>query len=233
LFPVSRELAGHVRAVAPGARLEPVPNVVDTDVFAPGPARRPGGVPRLVTVGSLIERKGHRHLIVALARLRERGCRLTLDLIGDGPLRQDLERLAHDLGVADAISFLGAQPKTAVAAAMRRADAFVLASLWENLPCAVLEAMSTRLPVVATRVGGVPEVIDSAQGVLVAPDSSNALADGLRELVTTMADYDREQLRARAVSDFGYDAIAHRWANVYAAARRDSRADRAERRPSE
>jgi glycosyltransferase involved in cell wall biosynthesis len=78
----------------------------------------------------------------------------------------------------------------------------------------------------------VPEVIDSAQGVLVAPDSSNALADGLRELVTTMADYDREQLRARAVSDFGYDAIAHRWANVYAAARRDSRADRAERRPS-
>jgi hypothetical protein len=48
-----------------------------------------------------------------------------------------------------------------------------------------------------------------------------------------MADYDREQLRARAVSDFGYDAIAHRWANVYAAARRDSRADRAERRPSE
>lgn len=144
---MSRELAGHVRAVASGARLEPVPNVVDPDVFAPGPARRSGGVPRLVTVGSLIERKGHRHLIVALARLRERGCRLTLDLIGDGPLRQDLERLAHDLGVADAISFLGAQPKTAVAAAMRRADAFVLASLWENLPCAVLEAMSTGLPV--------------------------------------------------------------------------------------
>jgi glycosyltransferase involved in cell wall biosynthesis len=70
--PVSRELAGHVRAVAPGARVEPIPNVVDTDVFAPGPAWRPRSVPRLVTVGSLIERKGHRHLIVALARLRER-----------------------------------------------------------------------------------------------------------------------------------------------------------------
>ena len=94
--PVSQELAQHIRAVAPRARIEPVPNVVDTDVFAPGAPRLPGIPPRLVTVGSLIERKGHRHLIAALARLRRDGLGLKLDVIGDGPLRADLEALAHD-----------------------------------------------------------------------------------------------------------------------------------------
>lgn len=217
--PVSAELAEHVRAVAPRATLEPVPNVVDTDVFVPAAERRPSSVPRLVTVGSLIERKGHRHLIAALARLRERGCHLTLEIIGDGPLRQELKRFAEEVGVADAITFAGAQPKSVVAAAMRGADAFVLPSLWENLPCSVLEAMSVGLPVVATRVGGVPEVVDRTAGVLVDPGSPDALADGLHQLTTNVGQYDRQRLRERAVTEFGYDAIARRWANLYAAAR--------------
>jgi glycosyltransferase involved in cell wall biosynthesis len=196
-----------------------VPNVVDTDVFVPAAERRPSSVPRLVTVGSLIERKGHRHLIAALARLCERGCHLTLEIIGDGPLRQELKRFADELGVADAITFAGAQPKSVVAAAMRGADAFVLPSLWENLPCSVLEAMSAGLPVVATRVGGVPEVVDRRAGVLVNPGSPDALADGLHQLTTNVGQYDRQRLRERAVAEFGYDAIARRWANLYAAAR--------------
>lgn len=214
--PVSRDLTRHVRAVAPGARLEPIPNVVDTDVFVPGAVSRPDTAPRLVTVGSLVEIKGHRHLIAAIARLRERGRSLTLDVIGDGPLRPVLEELARDSGVDDLISFHGAKNKEAVAAALRGADVFVLPSLWENLPCAILEAMSTGLPIVATRVGGVPEVVGCRQGILVAPGSSDALVDGLGEMVRSVADYDREHLRAKAVAGFGYAAIAHRWANVYA-----------------
>ena len=216
--PVSQELTGHVRAVAPRAKLEPVPNVVDTDVFAPGAARPPGTPPRLVTVASLIERKGHRHLFGALARLRHGGTKLALDVIGDGPLRPDLEGLARDFGVADLISFQGGKDKAAVAAALRRADVFVLPSLSENLPCALLEAMSTGLPVVATGVGGIPEVVDSDQGILVAPGSADGLAAALGQIVTSIAHYDRDQLRAKAVSSFGHVAVARRWANVYAAA---------------
>jgi glycosyltransferase involved in cell wall biosynthesis len=217
--PVSEELAQHVRAVAPRAKLEPVPNVVDTDVFTLGALRTPATPPRLATVGSFIERKGHRHLLAALARLREDGTTLTLDIVGDGPLRPDLEAVANDLGVEDLITFHGEKPKTAVAAILRRADVFVLPSLWENLPCALLEAMSTGLPVVATHVGGVPEVVDSHQGILVAPGSSDALADALGQMVLSIAEYDRRQLRAQAVSRFGYVAIAGRWANIYATAR--------------
>jgi glycosyltransferase involved in cell wall biosynthesis len=79
--------------------------------------------------------------------------------------------------------------------------------------------MSTGLPVVATHVGGVPEVVDSHQGILVAPGSSDALADALGKIVRSITEYDRRQLRAQAVSHFGYMAIAGRWANVYATAR--------------
>jgi L-malate glycosyltransferase len=215
--PVSRELAEHVRAVAPAARIESVPNVVDTDVFAPASARGRRGVERLVTVGSLIERKAHGNLIMALAALRARGCRLTLDLVGDGPLRQALERQAGDAGVGDVVRFLGAQPKSAVAAAMREADAFVLASLSENLPCVLLEAMSAGLPVVATDVGGVSEAVGSGQGILVEPGSPDALAQGLARLVADADHYDRARLRAHAIEGYGYDAIAGRWAELYAA----------------
>ncbi len=216
--PVSEELAAHVRTVAPGARLEPVPNVVDTDIFAPCAARRPHAQTRLVTVGSLIERKGHRHLLGALARLRRGGRSLTLDVIGDGPLRSELEALARSIGVDDVVRFHGEKPKEDVAAAMRRADLFVLASLWENLPCVVLEAMSTGLPIVATYVGGIPEVLGADQGVLVAPGSSDALVEGLGEALGKVAGYDRDRLREKAVAGFGYAAIAQRWARVYVAA---------------
>ena len=215
--PVSEDLASHIRAVAPQARLAAVPNVVDTDTFRPGDAvnhRRP---PRLITVGSLVEIKGHRHLVRALARLRERKQDVPLTIVGDGPLRGALERYARDLGVADLVAFAGVLTKQRVAAALREADIFVLSSLWENMPCAVLEAMSTGLPIVATRVGGLPEVIGRREGLLVPAGDPEALAAGLARMLGTIAEYEPEHLRALALERFSYAAIADRWTDLYTA----------------
>ena len=213
--PVSRNLAEHVRAVAPRARIEPVPNVVDTETFVPGDGRPAGGPARAISVGSLVEIKGHRVLITALARLRDRGRPMMLDVIGGGPLRPELEALARDLGVDDLVRFHGEVSRADVAAALRHADVFVLPSLWENLPCAALEALSAGLPVVATRVGGVPEVIGPGHGILVEPASPDALAAGLAELTDRIADYDPQRQRAMAVSTYAYGAIARQWGEVY------------------
>ena len=214
--PVSRDLTRHVQAVAPAANLEPIPNVVDTDVFALGAASGPDSPPRLVTVGSLVEIKGHRHLITALAGLRESGRSVTLDVIGDGPLRPELEQLARDSGVDDLIRFRGLRPKEGVAAALHGADVFVLASLWENLGCAVLEAMSTGLPIVATRVGGCPRSLAAVRGSWSPRVHRMPSGGGLGEMVTSFADYDPAHLHAKAVAGFGYAAIASRWASAYA-----------------
>jgi glycosyltransferase involved in cell wall biosynthesis len=224
--PVSADLARHVAAVAPDVSIRPVPNVVDTDLFVPPEAWRPEGALRLVTVGSLVPIKGPRHLIAAVSALRERGVSVALEIIGDGPLRADLERFAADLDVADAITFRGRVDRPAVAAALRRSDAFVLPSLWETLSCALLEAMAAGLPAVATRVGGIPEVLTSGEGILVEPGSTDALAEGLLAMAESVAKYDRRSLRQKAVASFGYDAIAREWADVYASVVDDARGNR-------
>jgi glycosyltransferase involved in cell wall biosynthesis len=216
--PVSRDLARHIQMLAPRAKVEAVPNVVDTETFAPGLASGIPGSPRLITVGSLVPIKGHEHLIAAIAQLRRTGRAVTLDVVGDGPLRGDLERMARECEVADVVRFHGQKEKAQVAAAMQHADALVLSSLWENLPCVVLEAMSVGLPIVATGVGGVAEILGPEQGVVVAPGSSGAIAEGVEKVLSRLESYDRDALRATAIAQFGYSAIAKRWADVYATA---------------
>lgn len=206
--PVSEELAGHLRALAPRATFEVVPNVVDTDAFAPGDEQRPAAG-RLLNVAALAEKKGHRHLLEALRELPD----VTLDIVGDGELRGELERQATALGLGDRVRFLGERPKREVAELMRTADLFVLPSLAENLPVVLIEAQASGLPAVATTVGGVPELVDDAAGALVPPADPAALTAAIR---TSLArDFDSPALAARARDRYGYAAISNRWTAIY------------------
>jgi L-malate glycosyltransferase len=209
--PVSHELAGHLRALAPGARIEVVPNVVDTEVFAPPAGERPPGQ-RLFNVAWLAEKKGHRYLLEALTELPE----ATLDVVGDGELRGELERLTAELGLADRVRFLGERPKAEVAERMRAADLFVLPSLAENLPVVLIEAQASGLPAVATRVGGVPELLDEHTGTLVDPADAPALAAAIRATLVRRSQFDPAALAERARERYGYDAICARWTEIYA-----------------
>jgi glycosyltransferase involved in cell wall biosynthesis len=225
--PVSEELAARLRTLAPRATIEVVPNVVDTAAFAPpGEARersdastRPGvhkspsvtGA-RLLNVAALAEKKGHRFLLAALAELPD----ATLDLIGGGELRGELERQTVALGIGDRVRFLGEQPKQEVARLMREADLFVLPSLAENLPVVLIEAQASGLPAVATRVGGVPELVDGSAGTLVPAGDPSALAAAIRDSLAHGADFDPAALAARARERYGYDAICARWTEIYA-----------------
>lgn len=224
--PVSHDLERRLREIAPSARFESVPNVVDDDVFRPRidapPAVPNGRRIRLVTVGALIERKGHRDLIEALPQM-QRGREVTLDVVGYGPLQHELCELAHSLGVEDRVRFLGQQRKEEVAQALRDADIFVLPSLAENMPCALLEALACGLPAVASRVGGVPEVLDETRGVAVPPGSAAELAAGVETVASRLDRYDRARIAADARSSWGYGAIAERWTNVYTGALRAGR----------
>jgi glycosyltransferase involved in cell wall biosynthesis len=119
----------------------------------------PGAVPRLVTVGSLAQRyKGIDVVIRALRELADGGRRCELVVIGEGRYRGELEQLATELGV-DA-RFTSQLKRAEVMTQLDGADLFVLASRTEGLPRALLEAMARGLPCVATRVGGIPELLD-------------------------------------------------------------------------
>ena len=144
----------------------------------------------LGAVGRLEEQKGQVYLLEALAQVQSEIPEATLLLVGDGRLRPDLERRARELGLSARVRFLGTRRDLPLI--YRALDLFVQPSLWEGLPLALLQAMGAGLPVLATRVSGVREVInDDVNGRLVEPGDPQALARVLLEL------YRQPELRAR------------------------------------
>ena len=136
-------------------------------------------------VGRLVATKDHATLIRAVAELvRHRGIACRLTIIGDGPLRKELEELATELDVRGSVDFVGAVGHAEAVARMRKASVYVHPARWDNNPFAVIEAMSCGLPIVATAVGGVGEMItDGRDGVLVEAGDPTAMAGVLSDLL--------------------------------------------------
>jgi glycosyltransferase involved in cell wall biosynthesis len=202
--------------------------VIRNGVAAPQPTTegvaaltaRIGAVPtqlRLATIASLTSKKGHDVLLRALALLAGRGLCVAAVFAGDGPERARLELIAADLKLRDSVHFLGAvsNPADVLAAA----DVFVLPSLVEGLPLALLEAMRAGKPIVATSVGGVPEAVTSGiNGLLVAPADDLALADAIATLAASPQQRAElgDQARARADRDFTEERYLGELASLYA-----------------
>ena len=169
---------------APASKITAIRNGVDTDLFHEtdrAEARDKFGVEGrvLASVGNLVPLKGHDLVIRAIARLPE----ARLLIAGDGPMRETLEKLARELGVANRVVFLGAVPQTDLPVVYSAADALVLASSNEGLPNVVMEAIACGTPVVATRVGGIPEIVTSrAAGILLRGRSDAAIVDAVTDL---------------------------------------------------
>jgi glycosyltransferase involved in cell wall biosynthesis len=186
-----------------------VPNVVDEGIFHPGDSPEPR---RLLTAGLLNDgRKGLDLVLEALARTRRDDLRL--EVAGDGERRREYERLAGRLGLDGVVTFRGLLSKPELAESMRRASIFVLGSRWENNPCVVLEALASGLPVVANRVGGLPELIDQTNGVLVERADSDLFAAGIAQALEQQ--FDRMELARVARDRFGREAVAARLRVAY------------------
>lgn len=154
-----------------------------------------------VTVATLQEKKGHAVLLEALAG-EPRLAHVDLELIGDGELRGPLEAQVDRLALRDRVRFLGAMSQDQVTERLDRADLFVLPSIvarsgqMEGIPVALMEAMACGLPVVATEMSGVPELVrDDETGVLAQPGSSASLAAAI---LRVLADPERSVARAAA-----------------------------------
>jgi glycosyltransferase involved in cell wall biosynthesis len=174
---------------------------------------------RILWVGRMTEEKGTEYLIRAMKRITAAYPDARLQLVGDGPLRKNLEGLVVDLGLSGAISFAGQKSHSEIAAVYSASDIVVLPSLSEGLPMALLEAMASGRPVVATRVGGIPELVDPGRnGYLVAPGSADEIADKLLELLghPELAAEMGAASRALVESSHSWDAISSRIVSVYA-----------------
>ena len=217
VLPASEALRRGIEAQGIEASFRVVPNVVDTSLFHEG-ARGESDSPRLLAVGLLYEAKGYEFLIEAVSLLAAQGRAFHLDVIGDGPNRAAYEELAASLDVTGRITFHGLKSKEEVASAMRSADLFVLTSRYDNNPCVLIEAMATGLPVVATAVGGIPEMVDSRSGRLATPNDPDAIAAEIGAALDGIERFDRPAIALAAKERYGREHIGRMLAAAYAEA---------------
>ena len=175
-----------------------------------------GTEPRLLCVGRLIPIKGHLVLLRALARARLRVPGLMLDIAGRGPLEPSLKAFARELGIEDAVRFLGFVAP--VERAIEDAAIIVVPSLGEGFGMVALEAMERARPVIASAVGGLPEIVaDGETGVVVPPADADALAEAM---VVLAGDLERSAAmgltgRKRALAEFTPERSAERIEELY------------------
>jgi colanic acid/amylovoran biosynthesis glycosyltransferase len=184
---------------------------VDPQAF--GAVARDGasGALRVLVVGRLVSEKGYSLLLEALADVVARGRDVTLEIVGEGPAGEALRARAGALGVAERVQWLGAVGQDEIRRHYEEADAFCLPSFAEGVPVVLMEAMAMQLPVVATRIAGIPELIDDGvSGLLVAPARAGELADALDQLAASPELRGQLGRAGREAVMAGYDA--ERWA---------------------
>jgi len=192
---------------------------IDLERFAYRDPVAPGRPARLLCVARLVPKKGHAVLLEALARLRQAGTDATLDLAGDGPLAGELALRAQRPDLSGQVRWLGTVAHDEIRRAMLDADAVVLASRVaedgdrDGIPVALMEAMALGVPVVATSVAGIPELVTPGAGTLAEPDDAVKLADAIGVTLGSPLPHlvaQTRAARARVEAEFDLRKIADR-----------------------
>jgi glycosyltransferase involved in cell wall biosynthesis len=223
---VSEPLRGHLRSARiPADRIHVVPNGIDTAFFHPAAAagrdREAFGLPRdrllIGHVARFAPVKNHAFLVDAFARIHERVPAAYLVLAGDGPLRPEIERQVEAAGLHDHVRFTGDVEDPAPL--YRTFDLFVLPSVTEGTSMSILEAMATGLPVVASAVGGTPDLLDRGNAGRLFPAAATvAFVDTVVDLLldpvarTALG----RRARERVIETYGEDTVLDRYESLYA-----------------
>jgi glycosyltransferase involved in cell wall biosynthesis len=212
------------RIGVPASQLVVIPNALDLAEFDEAARQPVADLPSdeppaflFLCPARLHPQKGHEILLEAVGQLAASSPRpFRVLLAGEGPLRADLEASVRDRGLAAQVAFLGLRDD--IPALLRQTDALVLASHYEGMPLAILEAMAARRPVVATRVGGVPEIVEPEKtGLLVPPGDASALAAAMAALMAAPEHARRmgATARLRVERDFEVRVVAQRTVDLF------------------
>lgn len=213
----SAEIAAVAEELAPGVRVEALVNGVETSVFRPvEPALEGAGGWRIVVPRRLFEKNGVEYFVRAFPAVLEEAGAGEAVIIGDGPERTRLEALARELGVAGRIRFLGRRSHDEMPGILSGADLAVFPSLMEATSVAALEAMACEVPVAASRVGGLPEIVDGEVGGLFEPADPAALAVTVARLLGDPELKERgRKARERVVERWSVARLVERHLEIY------------------
>lgn len=192
-----------------------IPNVVSGKFENASGAQRHGGRVRFLNLALMKENKGQKDLLRAFRHVLDAGIDGELCLAGDGPIREELKRMASELGIEDKVAFPGLIPPDQVPALLEQTDVMVIASHYETFGVVAAEALMAGVPVVATRSGGPECIVEEGDGLLVPTRQPEAMAEALCNVAANLDDYVAGDIAGRARSRFSGHAVAKQLTQEY------------------
>jgi glycosyltransferase involved in cell wall biosynthesis len=194
-----------------------IPNVADINDFRPLPEKVNGKLKNLVHVSCFDEpAKNIRGIINVVRQLAAERKDFRMEIIGDGRDYKAVKKYAEDSGELNTtIFFTGLLTGDELSSRMRHADAFVMFSNYENLPCTIIESLCSGVPVVSTDVGGISEHISDEFGILIRPGDEAGLKSALVSILNGQHEFNNKKMRAYSEENFSMESVGNRFATVY------------------
>jgi len=217
LITITNQIKKLYTTIVDEKKVSVIPFGVDTEVFRPSFSKSHRDELEILYSGSLYPLKGVNHLIRAMADIVKSGLKARLTIVGDGLQKEELIKLAGELGISRCVAFEGFVPYSDMPQFYRRCDVFCFPTLGEPFGKAMIEAMACGKPVIATNVGGSTEIIrDGVNGILVPPANPRAIASAIQQM---KSEGERRKMgqeaRAVAVKDFSWDTVASKYHRLY------------------
>ncbi len=217
ILPVSENLKENiVELFQPNCPIELLGNAVDTNVFNISEVERKPGPIRFLHVSTLFEEaKNVFGIFNAFKNLKDKGLQFELRIVHEYPSPEHVD-YAQKMGLLNTnVKFLGGMNSIEIAKEMKNSDAFILFSNFENLPVVLIEAMASGLPIIATRVGDVPRLVDVERGILVDAGNEAQLVIAIEEMSNKFGFFDRAAIRKFAHEKYSMNSIADKLASFY------------------
>ncbi len=212
ILAVSHDLKSRMQSFTK-KEIEVIPNLVDTSLFQLASPK--DEIIKIICVAGLYRRKCQLELIDAFDSISRRYVNIQLTLVGDGDLKNDIEKKVEKLKLTEKILLKGSQNRKNISFLLQSSHFFVLASESENLPVSIIEALCCGLPVLATDAGGVKELVNKDNGLLIATNNPQALELGLENMIKNHKKYQNSAIRKHTMEQFGSNIIAQKIIDVY------------------
>ena len=214
ITPVSEDLEKAMKSLGFKSKYKIVPNVVNTGLFTP---KNPNNAKKQILHVSTLK-DDHKNVSGILETIKELSTErkdFTLKIVGDGDLQPHIE-YARKLGLPESlVTFEGEKTIEEIAKLMQQSDLFLLFSNYENLPCVIIEAISSGIPVVSSDVGGISEMLDDETGILVPPKDKNSLKNALNRVLDNINRYNRDKMHQKAVNRYSEEVIGQTFLDIY------------------
>ena len=216
LCPVTENLASNMQKLGFNNQYEIVPNVTDVKHFYPLPNKLKKDKKIILHVSTLDDaHKNISGILRVSKQLKKSHTDVEWHIVGDGDAQPHIN-YAKELGLSENdIRFFGEMTPTEVAEKMRQSDMFVLFSNYENLPCVMVEAFASGIPVVSSSAGGVAEHLSLDKGIVIAPKDEKALLNACKKVLDNLSNYDAENLHQYAIQNFSYQSVGKRFTDIY------------------